>query len=47
MFRRHGSLVSLLTDNSEAHDVQLAYYAKCIENTAKKGDGELKSEDED
>jgi len=31
--RRNISLVSLLTDNSAAHDVQLAYFAKQIENT--------------
>ena len=30
--RRNMSLVSLLTDNSGAHDVQLAYYAKVIES---------------
>ena len=28
--------MSLLTDNSAVHDVQLAYYAKMIENTTKK-----------
>ena len=31
-FRRNHSLVSLLTDQSDAHDVELAYYAKVIEN---------------
>ena len=31
--RRNHSLVSLLTDNSCAHDAQLAYFAKQIENT--------------
>jgi len=30
-FRRNISLVSLLTEDSGAHDVQLAYYAKVIE----------------
>ena len=35
-FRRNISLVSLLTEDSGAHDVQLAYYAKVIEQDDQK-----------
>ena len=44
-FRRNISLVSLLTDNSGAHDVQLAYYAKVIEeNNKSRGNDSFRTE---
>lgn len=45
--RRNISLVSLLTDNSGAHDAQLAYFAKQIENTEAKHRGKKDNDVED
>lgn len=40
-FRRNISLVSLLTEDSGAHDAQLAYYAKVIEEDEDKKSNNL------
>ena len=45
--RKTLSMVSLLTDGSEVHDVQLAYFAKVIESNQQKAEGQQAQEDDD